>query len=104
MPASSSRVVVFSASSRAAVPSPLHRAQLPALEPACFHDPRSPPEEESTHERLVRVPDPVNRPSLPKPSRFFASSPVARSSVSFRSCEDSFDFIHLSSSWTRSSS
>nr|XP_020159182.1 uncharacterized protein LOC109744471 [Aegilops tauschii subsp. strangulata] len=27
-----------------------------------------------------------------------------RSSVSFRSCEDSFDYIRLSSSWTRSSS
>ncbi|XP_045087114.1 uncharacterized protein [Aegilops tauschii subsp. strangulata] len=28
----------------------------------------------------------------------------AQSSVSFRSCEDSFDYIRLSSSWTRSSS
>src|SRR4051812_28476106 len=29
---------------------------------------------------------------------------LSLASVSFRSCEDSFDFIHLSSSWTRSSS
>ena len=29
---------------------------------------------------------------------------LSLSSVSFRSCEDSFDYIRLSSSWTRSSS
>ncbi|XBH78537.1 hypothetical protein VPH35_104747 [Triticum aestivum] len=30
--------------------------------------------------------------------------PLARFEVSFRSCEDSFDYVRLSSSWTRSSS
>ena len=29
---------------------------------------------------------------------------LSLASVSFRSCEDSFDYVHLSSSWTRSSS
>ncbi|XP_045086321.2 uncharacterized protein [Aegilops tauschii subsp. strangulata] len=40
------------------------------------------------------------------PSTRTRSAPNARfeASVSFRSCEDSFDYIRLSSSWTRSSS
>ena len=29
---------------------------------------------------------------------------LSLASVSFRSCEDSFDYVHVSSSWTRSSS
>ena len=35
---------------------------------------------------------------------FLSGLLLSLASVSFRSCEDSFDYIHLSSSWTRSSS
>ena len=35
---------------------------------------------------------------------FFLGLLLSLASVSFRSCEDSFDFVRLSSSWTRSSS
>ena len=35
---------------------------------------------------------------------FLSGLPLSLASVSFRSCEDSFDYVRLSSSWTRSSS
>src|SRR3954468_5366752 len=35
---------------------------------------------------------------------FLSGLLLSLASVSFRSCEDSFDYVHLSSSWTRSSS
>ena len=35
---------------------------------------------------------------------FFPGLLLSLASISFRSCEDSFDYVRLSSSWTRSSS
>ncbi|XBH57715.1 hypothetical protein VPH35_079267 [Triticum aestivum] len=48
----------------------------------------------ATREQLLPLP---SNPSHSENARFEAS-------VSFRSCEDSFDYVRLSSSWTRSSS
>ena len=40
----------------------------------------------------------------PRPASSSSNRPMRPASVSFRSCEDSFDYVCFSSSWTRSSS
>ncbi|XBH64246.1 hypothetical protein VPH35_118049 [Triticum aestivum] len=46
----------------------------------------------------------TSRPRSARPPICFPLGLLAQPSVSFRSCEDSFDYVRLSSSWTRSSS